>query len=422
MSNENDLVIKLKRPHASQQIILDEAKRFNVLKCGRRFGKTDLSIELAVQPMLDGFPVGYWYPNYKDGEDYWRELKRVLRPIIDTKNEQTRYMSLITGGHIDMWSLEDPDSGRGRKYKRSIIDEAEKARHLKEAWENTIRATLTDYKGDAWFLSTPKFGITYFKETLFKNQNRFDDWKSWRFTTYDNPFMDKQEIDSAKAQLDELTFRCEYLAEDVDVIGKPFAWAFSREKHLATDLSLPVWKGDKNHHLYLSFDFNLDPMSCLVVQHINGIIYCIESISIPSSNIYEMCERIKTKYPGYLYLVTGDASGKGSTALVKDNLNYYTVIVRELRIMNTQLRIPSRNPDIEENSALVNGILTHYPVLINPTQCESLIFDLMYVQIGDNNKIKKDDRTNREQRADALDCFRYYLNTFHSNFLTLRRA
>ena len=58
---------------------------------------------------------------------------------------------MITGGIIDMWSLDDGNSGRGRKYKRVVIDECEKAPKLEIAWQGVIRATLTDYIGDCWF-------------------------------------------------------------------------------------------------------------------------------------------------------------------------------------------------------------------------------------------------------------------------------
>lgn len=62
-------------------------------------------------------------------------------------------IELITGAAIDYWTLDDPSTvARGRKYKRVIIDEAAMARHLEQAWTEAIRPTLTDYRGDAFFL------------------------------------------------------------------------------------------------------------------------------------------------------------------------------------------------------------------------------------------------------------------------------
>lgn len=413
----SEVIIHLQKLHAAQTQIMAESKRFNVLKCGRRFGKTALGNGLVADPLLDGKKVGYWYPNYKDGKDVWTNIKRTLLPVIAKKDEQLRQLTLITGGVLDMWSLEDPDAGRGFKYHRAIIDEAEKARHLKEAWEQTIRATLVDYSGDAWFMSTPKFGDTYFKSDLFKNEQKFENWKSWRFTSYDNPFLPPGELDEIKATLDPLVFRCEFLAEDVDITDNPFAWAFDKDKHVAKDLSLPVWSGDKGQYLYLSFDFNKNPITCAVIQHINNCIYVIKQYKLPNSDIYQLCDRIKIEYPGFTLIVTGDETGNNGNAALKDNLNYYKIIQRQLGLNPQQFKLPSKNPPIKENQVLVNSVLSHYPVQIHPTQAEALIWDLQNVSILPSGDMKKANREDPKQQADSLDCFRYYLNQFHKNFV-----
>ena len=40
---------------------------------------------------------------------------------------------------------------------------------LKSSWEESIRPTLTDMEGDAWFLSTPK-GLNYFYDLFQRGQ------------------------------------------------------------------------------------------------------------------------------------------------------------------------------------------------------------------------------------------------------------
>ena len=82
--------------------------------------------------------MAYFAPTYKDLNDVWLDLRFILKPVIGSKNEQTKQMRLKTGGVIDFWSMEEPDSGRGRKYARVVIDEAEKAKKFKEAWNQTI--------------------------------------------------------------------------------------------------------------------------------------------------------------------------------------------------------------------------------------------------------------------------------------------
>jgi len=409
-----EINIKLNTLHEKQRLILAEKKRFNVLKCGRRFGKTTLNQELAVDTLLDGERVGFWSPTYKDTHEVWNELKFTLHEIIRTKDEQVKQITTITGGILDMWSMEDPNSGRGRKYHRAIIDEAEKARHLKDAWELTIRATLVDYRGDAWFTSTPKFGDTYFKNTLFKQYETDPDWMSWRFTSFDNPHLDPEEVQQAQ-KLNDLAFRCEYLAEDVNIVDNPWAFAFDSAKHVAKE----DIKADRNHPLYLSFDFNRNPICCTVIQYVDMTVKVIECVKLKNSNVYDLCNYILVNYPNHLYIVTGDATGKSSTALVRDNINYYTVIQKQLRIGMGALKVPTVNPSIEENQVLVNSWLQNAKTLISPNKANYLVYDLIHVNVSPDGKIDKRNRTDETQQADALDTFRYYLNTFHKTFLNL---
>ncbi len=372
--------------------------------------------------MLDGKMVGYFTPTYKDLSSVWDELKFTLHDIIERTNEQVKHIKLITGGTLDMWSMEDPNSGRGRKYHRVIVDEGEKARHLKDAWEQTIRATLTDYVGDAWFMSTPKFGTTYFKETLFKNEQKFTDWKSWRYTSYDNPHLSKEEIDSIKAQLVDIVFRCEFLAEDVNLSYNRWAFAFDSVKHVAKHLDPTVWNGNRNEPLYLSFDFNRNPITCAVMQHYNGTLYILEQIKLENSDIYRLCAYIKQHWNDYLYIITGDATGKNSTALVKDNLNFYKVISEQLRVGQMQFKVPSVNPKLEDNQVLVNSVLQNYNVLIHPDKAKALIYDLENVSMNPDGSILKENRKDPTQQADCLDCLRYAINLLFKGFLRIKES
>lgn len=170
--------------HPKQDYIIRNAKRFNHLRCGRRFGKTTLIEELS-SVSLDGYPVGIWFPTYKDLSEVWKDLKKLYISIISRKDEQLKQIELVTGGLIDFWSMEDPDSGQGRKYKRAIIDEAAKAPKLYQAWENTIRPTLTDYQGDAFILSRPKGKNNGFFKIEEKHR-KFENWAFFHFTSYDN--------------------------------------------------------------------------------------------------------------------------------------------------------------------------------------------------------------------------------------------
>jgi len=154
----------------------------------------------------------------------YTECVAALEPIIKRKNEH-QFIELITGGRIEFWSLENQLAGRSRKYKRDIIDEAAYSKNLWKLWTESIRPTLTDMKGDAFFLSTPK-GKNDFHKLYMRGKQGEKDWASWQMSTYTNPYIDPSEIDDAKADLPEIAFRQEYMAEFSDNIANPFGFPY----------------------------------------------------------------------------------------------------------------------------------------------------------------------------------------------------
>ena len=157
--------LQLPAPHAAQVRVIQQAKRFNVICCGRRWGKSVLGMDRLIHAALQGKPVAWFAPNYRLLADIWRELQAILQPILARPNQQERRLELHGGGVVEMWSLDSPDAGRGRAYALVVIDECALVPNLEQAWQQTVRPMLTDYVGEAWFLSTPK-GMNYFK-TLF---------------------------------------------------------------------------------------------------------------------------------------------------------------------------------------------------------------------------------------------------------------
>jgi hypothetical protein len=222
-----ELTITLNKPHAGQQQVLNEAKRFNALCCGRRWGKSRLAVNLLVEPTLKAYPTGYFTPTYKLLEGTYKECLHVVAPIIKKKHDN-QFIELITGGSIEFWSLDNPNAGRSRKYKRAIIDEAAFVKDLWAAWTESIRATLTDLKGDAFFLSTPKGKNDFFKLFMRGKQGE-ENWNSWQMSTYTNPYIDPTEIDDAKSDLPEIAFRQEYMAEFSENIANPFGFAYIQQ-------------------------------------------------------------------------------------------------------------------------------------------------------------------------------------------------
>ena len=189
-----------------------EAKRYNAVNCGRRWGKTKYAMRKLAEKAREGLPVAYLGPIYDDCFDVYTELTMLLEPEIERRAEG-RWIKLLNGGFIRFWSMENgADRVRGKKYARVVMDEAAIVTGLKAIWEKVVRATLADYQGDAFFVSTPRRG-SHFEVLFDKGQDGEADWASWTQTTYDNPFISDEEIEEMRATMSAETFRSEILAE-----------------------------------------------------------------------------------------------------------------------------------------------------------------------------------------------------------------
>ncbi|MEI7590567.1 MAG: terminase family protein, partial [Deltaproteobacteria bacterium] len=218
-------VLSFSRMHPAQKEMRDNAKRFNVCCLGRRTGKTYFGLDTLIvdsRGALEGFPVAWFAPSYKYLDEVFRNAKSMLWPVKQRIDAQQHRIELIGGGSIDFWSMDDDDPARGRKYSIVIIDEADMTRRLIDKWQRAIRPTLIDYRGSAWFFSTPR-GIQDFHKLFQKGvvgSDSYDaDWISWQMPSTVNPFLDPAEIEAARLELPQLVFNQEILAQFVDFGG-----------------------------------------------------------------------------------------------------------------------------------------------------------------------------------------------------------
>lgn len=225
----------------------------------------------------------------------------------------------------------------------------------------------------------------------------------------DNPSLPDTYLEGLE-NLDEVT-REIFVKGNWDVIEneRPFAWAFERRKHVVDGLTyLP------GEPIILSFDFNVDPITCLVGQSPGSSIRILKEFRLRNSDIYELCERIRTLYPNSYFTITGDASGGSRSAMTRGAVNYYQVIYNELHVPKSAFKVPRDNPSIKNSRILLNSILQKHGDFAIDSSCQFLINDLASVQTDSNGDI---DKTKDKHATHLLDCLRYYLYTFHSEFI-----
>jgi len=190
--------------------------RFVIAVCGRRWGKTTLSLVAAVDQALKGLKVWIIFPVYPQALESWLNLKSLVRQLPEDYaeiREVEKRIVLKNKGSIQIKSANKPETLRGAGGISLIIFD-EVAYQDKETWE-TVRPILSDSLGKALFISTPN-GMNWFYE-LFDNAKRKKDWKVFHYPTEQSPRINKDELAQAREELGSLVFAQEFLAEFTEV-------------------------------------------------------------------------------------------------------------------------------------------------------------------------------------------------------------
>lgn len=197
-----------------QQEVFADKTRFKVVVAGRRCGKSRLAVTTLLIEGLScpsGSAVLYVAPTQGQARQIiWDVLLDIGREVIQGSHVNNMEVTLINGAKIYVRGSDRPDTLRGVSLTYAVLDEV--ADIKPEAWEQVIRASLSDKRGRGMFIGTPK-GRNWFYDLFNLGQSGEDeDWKSWHFTTKDNPLIDEKEIESAKKTLSSFAFKQEYMA------------------------------------------------------------------------------------------------------------------------------------------------------------------------------------------------------------------
>ena len=221
----------------AQKIIASDTHRFRVLNCGRRFGKTTEAIEEIKGYILssqEGDKIAYIAPTYQQARDIaWEMMIRELRPIVIKKNEARLELEVMNKEGkpvlLVLRGWESIETLRGQKFRFVVIDEVASMRNFWIGWQEVLRPALTDLQGHCLFISTPK-GFNHFYD-LYNLQDKDSDYKSFHFTSYDNPHIPKEELDKARLEITEDRFAQEYLADFRKQEGLVYK-EFNRSRHV----------------------------------------------------------------------------------------------------------------------------------------------------------------------------------------------
>lgn len=202
-------------------------------------------------------------------------------------------------------------------------------------------------------------------------------------------------------------FETQYQQNPQAINEHRWLFAFSRERHTGHV------EYDPAEPLVMSWDFNRNPMTCTLFQHINGQARGIDCIRIENATTRMVCEEIDRRYGQYkpLYLVTGDCAGSNLTTM--SLLNNYDVIKSYFGLSKSQMQYSGSNPRLADSRYFMNSLFEQYDIIFDSERCKPAIFDFENVMADDENKPIKASRDNVAQQADFLDNVRYYFHRYY---------
>ena len=292
--------MQLTKPQS--EIFLSKA-RFVSVVAGRRFGKTFTATAALLRAAISGDNKNVWYvaPTYGAAKEIcWNMLiSTIPTEYIAKTNETSLTIKLINGSYIALKGAEKPNNLRGRALDYIVLDEFADMRP--ETWYEVCRASLSDRQGGALFIGTPK-GRNHFYDLWASGINGEGDWESFQYTTLEGGNVPQEEIDAARQDLDERTFKQEYEAAFVTYAGLIY-YGFNREESvLAFD--------DDSGTLHIGMDFNLDPMSAVICIRRGGTLIAVDEIVMYGSNTDEMVAEIVDRYPRRNIIVYPDPASR----------------------------------------------------------------------------------------------------------------
>lgn len=323
--------------HPKQLEIFNDPTPYRIIIAGRRFGKSCLLTEEVLRVASEKNTISWLVsPTREMGErHFWDNLQRRCDALNWEYKANQKSLSLYrysTNSEIQIMSGEKPDRLRGDNLNFAGLDEF--AFMKEEVWQRQIKPMLNTTRGKAMVCSSP-FGYNGMYRLYQLGQDRTQNYyKSWKFTSLDSPFTDKEAIEFDRKHMSEQEFKQEYLADFISNEGLVYS-AFRREnniKQLEIDYNLP---------LRISFDFNVSPMTTSISQIVEGrkenneqdkVLNVLRTINNFNFRTIEQCQALKRYLeqinwedrPLYFY---GDPAGIQRTT--NSNVTNWEIIEQE---------------------------------------------------------------------------------------------
>jgi phage terminase large subunit len=272
---------------------------------------------------------------------------------------------------------------RGQKFDLVVLDEVAMMRGFAGTWQEVIRPTLTDTKGEALFISTPK-GFKHFYD-LFTQSSRDPDYKSFQFKTTDNPHIPSDEVEKARKELTEDRFAQEYLADFRKTEGLVYK-EFNRSRHV-----FQKGEGRDFVKVFGGVDFGFtNPCAAITIKKDRFAVYWI-------TDEWYKTQQTDAQIADYVYALKWDECYPDPES---------PAAIEELRKRGVNTR------EVVRELFKTNRLRIH-------ESCRNLIWELETYSYPDSKPDRNDDENPIKEGDHAMDAMRYALSM--DNALTVEQ-
>lgn len=282
------------------------SKRFSVLVCHRRAGKTVATINDIVSRALhtvkkDAF-YAYVCPTFTQSKTVaWKYLKSAVAPIPNIKvNESECSVLLPNGSTIRLFGADNPDSLRGLYFDGIVLDEFGDMKG--RVYTEVIRPALMDRKGWVVFIGTPR-GKNAFWEQREKAIGSPKKWFYLCLKASESGLLDQAELEDMKLDMDEDEIAAEMECSfDAAIKGSYYARFINQLSINSQIRSVPY---ERTQPVHTAWDLGFaDATAIWFFQIIAGEIRIIDHYEDSNLSIDEICDAVADKgYKlGTLYL------------------------------------------------------------------------------------------------------------------------
>jgi phage terminase large subunit len=323
-------------------------------------------------------------------------------------DNQSEVITFYWGSYLIFGGLDNYNKYRGPEYDYILIDEF---RDVKEGAWDVLIGRLRGRCSKALGIKPQVFCVTTPPEDyeLLEDLIKKPDTDAFFTTSKENERnLPTGYIDGLLESYDDITARREIYGELINANARPFAYAYSPVLHDYDDL--PVYP---DQTLWISFDFNVEPMTCVIGQKGFGWANIVDEIDIVGSP-EDVCEEILYRYPGFTYAITGGHDGHHRLK-VRGAPSPFRLICQTLGLDYNQ-DVYARRSGMElkgskGSRALMNSVFQNFPKLRIDRKCEGFRADLRKARVDHTGELDKS-RSKKEKYLDKLDCGRYLLETW----------